>query len=136
MSTFLQKIPLTVNFSEFFYLVYIAFVDDDECTAGVCQNAAACTNSVGSYYCDCTGTGYEGSDCDAGKIMTIMSKCPCKIWFFVIVMEQGRIKRIIDIENRTYVITSNEFHSTSILRVNKLNIKLSRVQDSVYHMAF
>ena len=51
-------------------------------------------------------------------------------------MEQGRIKRIIDIENRTYVITSNEFHSTSILRVNKLNIKLSRVHDSVYHMAF
>ena len=42
-------------------------IDDDECSTNTCQNGAVCTNSVGSYSCDCTGTGYEGTDCDIGE---------------------------------------------------------------------
>ena len=46
--------------------------DVDECADGVCQNSGVCTNSVGSYSCDCTGTGYEGTDCDTGKYISVL----------------------------------------------------------------
>ena len=27
---------------------------------------------MGSYSCDCTGTGYEGTDCDTGKYISVL----------------------------------------------------------------
>ena len=45
------------------------FVDEDECSLGThsCANSGTCVNTAGSYTCDCTGTGYSGSDCSTGK---------------------------------------------------------------------
>ena len=44
--------------------------DVDECGLGIdtCSNNGTCTNSPGSYTCDCTGTGYEGADCGTGML--------------------------------------------------------------------
>ena len=45
--------------------------DIDECsTSTPCSNSGTCNNSPGSYSCDCTGTGYNGTYCDDGKIYT------------------------------------------------------------------
>ena len=38
-------------------------VDIDECadnSTEICENGGVCVNTNGSYYCNCTGTGYEG----------------------------------------------------------------------------
>ena len=51
-------------------MLFIFLSDLDECTVNQpCQNSGVCTNSVGSYSCDCTGTGYEGTDCDTGEML-------------------------------------------------------------------
>ena len=44
-------------------------IDIDECATGTpCNNGGTCTNiPVGSFTCDCTGTGYEGETCQTGK---------------------------------------------------------------------
>ena len=41
----------------------------DECSAAVdpCANGGQCQNTVGSYSCDCTDTGYTGLGCETGK---------------------------------------------------------------------
>ncbi|XP_077866736.1 coagulation factor XIII B chain-like, partial [Saccoglossus kowalevskii] len=39
--------------------------DIDECTlTGQCLHGGICINTVGSFTCDCDGTGYEGSTCE------------------------------------------------------------------------
>ena len=61
--------------------VYILciIIDLDECATELhsCANGATCVNTQGSYTCDCTGTGYGGSDCSIGN--TIM-KTPHAIY--------------------------------------------------------
>lgn len=44
------------------------FSDVDECSLMLhfCDNNSSCINTDGSYICDCTGTGFEGSDCSTG----------------------------------------------------------------------
>ena len=46
------------------------FIDEDECSLGkeLCSNGGVCINSLGSYSCDCTGTGYTGTNCTTGNI--------------------------------------------------------------------
>ncbi len=36
----------------------------DECTPDPCHNGSACTDGDNSYNCDCTGTGFTGTNCD------------------------------------------------------------------------
>ena len=55
------------------------FLDDDECSSPTtCQNGGTCTNSVGSYSCDCTGTGYEGTNCATGIMFLLVNDNRCK----------------------------------------------------------
>jgi cysteine-rich repeat protein len=37
--------------------------DVDECADDPCENGGACTNTTGSFSCDCAGTGYSGTTC-------------------------------------------------------------------------
>ena len=47
--------------------LFLIFLDVNECTTTYpCQNSGICMNSAGSYNCDCTGTGYDGTDCIMG----------------------------------------------------------------------
>ena len=46
----------------------VCFTDIDECAARPCQNDGVCSNSLGGYSCDCTDTGYNGTDCEIGMI--------------------------------------------------------------------
>ena len=46
----------------------VCFTDIDECAASPCQNDGVCSNSPGGYSCDCTATGYNGTDCEIGMI--------------------------------------------------------------------
>ena len=41
----------------------------DPCSSSPCVNGA-CTgdSALGTYTCDCTGTGYDGQNCDSGKL--------------------------------------------------------------------
>ena len=44
------------------------FLDIDECSNGTpCDNAGVCTNTPGTFTCDCTGTGFEGPTCSDRK---------------------------------------------------------------------
>ena len=49
--------------------MFFSVTDEDECSLGThsCANSGTCVNTAGSYTCDCTGTGYSGSDCSTGK---------------------------------------------------------------------
>jgi hypothetical protein len=38
--------------------------DVDECSAKPCLNKGVCKNAVGSYSCDCAGTGFNGKTCE------------------------------------------------------------------------
>ena len=48
------------------YIVYLIFVDIDECATAShdCHEYATCTNTVGSYTCECnTGFNGDGNTC-------------------------------------------------------------------------
>ena len=36
----------------------------DECAPEPCQNGGSCTHGIGYYSCNCTGTGFDGDDCE------------------------------------------------------------------------
>lgn len=38
--------------------------DINECESNPCQNGGQCIDEVGSYKCNCTGTGFEGPQCE------------------------------------------------------------------------
>lgn len=42
------------------------FLDIDECLDEPCQHDGICSNSLGSYSCNCTGTGFVGAVCEEG----------------------------------------------------------------------
>jgi len=37
------------------------------CSPDPCQNSGVCADTGSGYTCDCTDTGYEGTDCDTGN---------------------------------------------------------------------
>ena len=49
--------------------IILCYVSDiNECDPSPCQNGGTCwTPNVNMYQCDCTGTGYTGTNCETGK---------------------------------------------------------------------
>ena len=47
---------------------FVCFTDINECLDSPCQNDGECSNSEGAYSCDCTDTGYNGTNCETGKL--------------------------------------------------------------------
>ena len=45
---------------------FVYLTDINECLDSPCQNGGVCSNSVGAYSCDCTDTGYNGTNCETG----------------------------------------------------------------------
>ena len=45
----------------------MTIADVDECSSGTPCNTGACTNTPGTFTCDCSGTGFEGDTCQNGK---------------------------------------------------------------------
>ena len=59
-------ITLLFNYNNMF-IKKTHIIDIDECTTiAPCQNGGSCFNTDGSYTCDCTATGYTGTNCDNG----------------------------------------------------------------------
>ena len=48
-------------------MISYLFTDKDECETSPC-GTGTCKNTVGSFYCLCNGTGFEGEICDTGEI--------------------------------------------------------------------
>ena len=47
--------------------------DIDECLSSPCQHNGQCRNTNGSFYCNCTGTGYNGPLCQSDKTISIIT---------------------------------------------------------------
>ena len=44
------------------------FPDIDECASSPCQNGGTCIDDLNAYTCNCI-PGYEGDNCEIGKIL-------------------------------------------------------------------
>ena len=59
----IQSSPLGILIHVFTNFV----VDINECNTGTpCLNGGVCSNTAGSFTCNCTGTGYQGDTCQNG----------------------------------------------------------------------
>ena len=86
-----KEFLIHVNYVLTFLLLNI-LTDIDECENDPCVNNGVCSNTIGSYECNCDGTGYEGKDCDIGTLLffyisltspnlvTPFSFVKCMIW--------------------------------------------------------
>ena len=45
--------------------------DINECSTGTPCNGGTCSNTPGTFSCDCTGTGFEGATCVDGKFYSL-----------------------------------------------------------------
>jgi len=45
----------------------IFFSETDECLSSPCMYAGNCVDGDNEYSCDCSGSGYEGVQCETGK---------------------------------------------------------------------
>ena len=61
VSVYRTIVPLYI-----FYIIYIS-TDINECATGTPCNSGSCSNTPGTFTCDCTGTGFEGPTCSSGK---------------------------------------------------------------------
>jgi len=52
-------------------------VDVNECnrTLSPCQHGGICTNTGGGFRCGCSGTGYNGSNCQQGALVVLLYIC-------------------------------------------------------------
>ena len=55
-----------------------SFSDLNECDSVPCRNGGTCTNTPGSYMCDCGLIGFEGPTCEDGKVYTTGYKLVCQ----------------------------------------------------------
>ena len=55
-------------------ITFYLSTDINECNAGTPCNDGACTNTPGTFECDCTGTGFEGDTCQNGKFDACASR--------------------------------------------------------------
>ena len=62
--------PDKAPFMKVILIIHSLLTDEDECLAnsgvGPCKNGATCTNTVGSYTCNCA-SGYKGKNCADGN---------------------------------------------------------------------
>ena len=50
------------------YDIFNFVVDINECNTGTpCSNGGICSNTIGSFTCNCTGTGFGGATCTDSK---------------------------------------------------------------------
>ena len=49
----------------------ISISDVDECATGTPCNSGSCSNTPGTFTCDCTGTGFEGDTCQNGELRLV-----------------------------------------------------------------
>ena len=58
------------------YVFSNCVVDTNECNTGTpCLNGGVCSDTPGSFTCNCSGTGYEGDTCQNGKYS--LTTCTC-----------------------------------------------------------
>ena len=48
------------------------FLEVDECSNSPCENGGTCTDELNGYNCTCA-TGYEGTNCETGKFLFMIS---------------------------------------------------------------
>ena len=46
--------------------VYSNITEIDECGSEPCKNGGRCSDGLNEYFCDCSGTGFEGPICNSG----------------------------------------------------------------------
>lgn len=51
--------------------------DINECESDPCLNRGICTDIIAGYYCNCTGTGFEGVNCQSDIDECLMQQDDC-----------------------------------------------------------
>ena len=59
--------PAMIDYTELQTFVKIIISDINECATGTPCNSGSCSNTPGTFTCDCTGTGFEGDTCQNGN---------------------------------------------------------------------
>ena len=71
---------LLARVSNLFRFNSLFVLDIDECPSSPCANGGVCTNTPGSFTCDCSGTGFEGDTCLNGEFsFTCVSEQLCSL---------------------------------------------------------
>ena len=58
----------------------LSFAEINECGSGPCDNGGTCTDGINRYVCDCTNTGYEGTNCEIGECRIFVENRPKSLW--------------------------------------------------------
>ena len=60
--------PEVYTFGDIIHVLTNFVAEINECITGTpCLNGGVCSNTAGSFTCNCSGTGYQGDTCQNGK---------------------------------------------------------------------